>query len=299
MPKLDLEAIRRAAETETAPIVAERFGCSASYVRLVRSGRIISKADREGRGIKTKARFVKSSLRGAKARPMPAFDVPWLAPSSAGTAFPDQVTPIGDERVLKPGKYAAKIGGEILKGRWKGFPVFTLTLEERATCPVSCRHWRSCYGNNMGMAKRYRHGPELEDRLVLEIAALAQDYPQGFAVRLHVLGDFYSVAYVRLWRALLRRVRTMVVFGFTAHIDNARDPIAREIAATRAVMWNRFAIRGSNANSKTRSTISIEHPVQLTESDTIVCPEQLGKTESCSTCALCWQTERRIAFLQH
>jgi hypothetical protein len=33
--------------------------------------------------------------------------------------------------------------------------------------------------------------------------------------------------------------------------------------------------------------------------DAILCPEQVGKTEGCSTSALCWQSKRRIAFLEH
>ena len=42
-----------------------------------------------------------------------------------------------------------KLGKKVTKGKWKGFPIFTLTLEERATCPKSCQHWATCYGNNM------------------------------------------------------------------------------------------------------------------------------------------------------
>lgn len=33
--------------------------------------------------------------------------------------------------------------------------------------------------------------------------------------------------------------------------------------------------------------------------DLIPCPVQTGKTECCATCALCWQTERKIVFLAH
>ncbi len=33
--------------------------------------------------------------------------------------------------------------------------------------------------------------------------------------------------------------------------------------------------------------------------DAIICPAQTGKADSCGTCALCWHTKRRIAFLQH
>src|SRR5262249_10851032 len=56
--------------------------------------------------------------------------------------------------VLKSAVNSRKIGGEILKGRWRGLPAYTLTLEERATCPTTCRHWRSCYGNKMQWADR-------------------------------------------------------------------------------------------------------------------------------------------------
>ncbi len=55
----------------------------------------------------------------------------------------------GDTWALKSGGNNRKIGGVILKGHWKGFPIYGLTLEERATCPTSCHHWRSCYGNRM------------------------------------------------------------------------------------------------------------------------------------------------------
>jgi hypothetical protein len=103
---------------------------------------------------------------------------------------------------LKTGANSRKIGGEILKGRWKGFPIFTLTLEERRTCPTSCRHWRSCYGNRMPWVHRWEAGAALEWRLPREIGLLSIDHPRGFAVRLHNLGDFYSVAYVELWARL-------------------------------------------------------------------------------------------------
>jgi hypothetical protein len=45
-------------------------------------------------------------------------------------------------------------------------------------------------------------GPDLEWKLEREVAMLSIDYP-NFVVRLHGAGDFYSVAYVELWRTLL------------------------------------------------------------------------------------------------
>jgi hypothetical protein len=80
------------------------------------------------------------------------------------TLFPTTVRDVGQEWLLKGGEHSGKIGRRVTKGAWKGFPIFTLTLEERATCPVSCALWHSCYGNHMPMARRWRHGPELLER---------------------------------------------------------------------------------------------------------------------------------------
>jgi hypothetical protein len=149
----------------------------------------------------------------------------------------------------------------------------------------------------MHLAKRVRHGPEFEARLESELAILQSRHPGGFAVRLHVLGDFYSVEYVDLWRGFLKRFRSLFVFGFTARWERS-DPIA--VALLRMVMdqRERFAIRFSNAPVDEDSTVSIEHPIQK-PADAIICPAQTGKTENCGACALCWHSRRRIAFLQH
>jgi hypothetical protein len=46
------------------------------------------------------------------------------------------------------------------------------------------------------------------------------------------------------------------------------------------------------------TTLTVELPAQAPP-DTVVCPAQLGQTASCSSCALCWQTRKRISFIQH
>jgi hypothetical protein len=130
-----------------------------------------------------------------------------------------------------------------------------------------------------------------------EVALLDIDHPNGFAVRLHNLGDFYSVAYVELWARLLERHPALHVWGYTARWT-LNDPIAAALMPLTQRHWNRFAVRFSNAPAETCSTITVEHPFQVPDG-TILCPEQVGKTESCSTCALCWGSKRRIAFLQH
>jgi hypothetical protein len=57
-------------------------------------------------------------------------------------------------------------------------------------------------------------------------------------------------------------------------------------------------MRFSNSPVDTASTVTVDLPWQR-PADSIVCPQQMGQTESCSTCALCWQTDRRIAFIEH
>ena len=102
------------------------------------------------------------------------------------------------ERAIKKSTNV-KLGKRVTKGPLKGFPIFTLTLEERATCPASCIHWDDCYGNNMMNATRYTGDNSLLAQIELDLAYYQAKYPEGFLLRLHVLGDFYSVAYVAAW----------------------------------------------------------------------------------------------------
>ena len=44
------------------------------------------------------------------------------------------------ERAIKPSKNK-KLGKVVKVGRLQGARIFTLTLEERATCPTTCAHW--------------------------------------------------------------------------------------------------------------------------------------------------------------
>jgi hypothetical protein len=290
---IDHAEVRRLADVEdmSPKAIAKQLNCSAGYVRLIIRGEI---EKGEGR----LSRKVPKSLRGKSTVGMPAFDSPAIV--GGRTIYAGTVASAADpERtVVKSAYNSAKIGNEVQKGKWRGFSIFTVTLEERATCPTYCKHWRSCFGNNMHQAERFIHGGALERRIAAEVAALGRKHPNGFAVRLHVLGDFYSVEYVDLWARLLDQVPALHVFGFSARWRYESDPIAKALVDLVLKRWDRFAIRFSNAPVDECSTVSIEHPLQA-PSDAIVCPQQLGKTQACATCALCWQSKRRIAFIQH
>jgi hypothetical protein len=249
---------------------------------------------------RTKSRFASKPLTGRPAS-LPPFDHPAL--TEARTLYPTTVREpsrnAADQWALKSGENSSKIGGLVLKGRWHGFPIYTLTLEERATCPRTCHHWRSCFGNGTHLADRIAAGSNLEWRLAREVGLLDIDHPRGFCIRAHVLGDFYSVGYVALWRTLLERHPALHVFGFTARHDKS-DAIAAALIALTRDYPDHFCMRFSNAPQpfEAASTVSIEHPFQKPK-DAVICPEQTGRTESCSTCGLCWATSKRVAFLQH
>ena len=221
------------------------------------------------------------------------------AAKAGHTAYPSRVMD-PDDFVLKPGKYQRKLVSVVKKGLWTGFPIYSLTLEERATCPKTCEQWQGCFGNHMHNASRYRHGDALDVEIKREVANLAHTHPAGFVVRLHILGDFVSVPYVKMWADLLLTYPALHIFGYT-HWKRGTE-IGDAVAKLRDAWWWRFAIRTSDANaSEGPRTVVIEDKSQLPRG-AIICPAQVGVGRTCSTCALCWSPaakNKTIAFLRH
>lgn len=207
-------------------------------------------------------------------------------------------SPADAGNVLVSGHSNVKIGRDVRKGWARGYWIYTLTLEERATCPRTCHHWATCYGNNMPYAKRVDH----TDRGALE-AAIRRDVERltavrdrvGVMVRLHALGDFYSAPYVRFWSALLREFPMLAVHGYTAWAPTSA--IGRAVAAAKREHGRRFAVRWSNGRDDEDCAV----PVRAVDEavNAIVCPEQTGRVDGCGKCGLCWGTVRNIAFLEH
>ncbi len=224
---------------------------------------------------------------------------PWLlsedhpAAVEGRTRYPaSRKSPEDVIRVLKSGKESRKIGDRIVKGKWAGMPVFTLTLEERATCPRSCKEWLSCYGNKMHWSHRFSPTPLLMQHIARELAQHQKKYPEGFVVRLHVLGDFHSVSYVEQWCEWMFKFPALRIFGYTAHGSNS--DIGRVI---RSMEWDRAAIRFSGEETK-HGAVTVADESHAPKGS-IVCPAQTGKTDCCGTCGLCWGVEKLIAFLRH
>jgi hypothetical protein len=184
----------------------------------------------------------------------------------------------------------------ILKGRWAGMDLYQLVLEERATCPRSCQQWSNCYGNNMYLAKRidHRDWPAFKARLESELAGLATKHPAGFAVRLHVLGDFFSKRYVDLWRRALVRHPQLRVFGYTHRWPGQGDGIGEALGDLNDRYPDRWSVRFSDRGGRMSANVGA-----AAGAGDIQCPQEVGKTESCLTCALCWQTDKPIMFTEH
>lgn len=205
-------------------------------------------------------------------------------------------------RLLVSGHSNVKIGRDARVGKFKGYWIYTLSLEERATCPHSCHHWQSCYGNNMPYAKRIDHRhPEFLTRLeqeIEELLATAAKRPgaPGIIIRLHALGDFHSVAYVMFWRRMLRMHSKLVVFGYTAW--GPSTSIGFGIMRLVDKFPGRAMIRFSNGGMRSRSTVPIVD-VEACPPGAFVCPEQTGQFDACGKCGACWATLKNVAFLEH
>lgn len=203
--------------------------------------------------------------------------------------------------VLKSGANQRKLGSIVTKGAWRGMPIFSLSLEERATCPADCANWASCYANAMPFATRYRHGPQLERSLEADLAGLQHRFPAGFVVRCHLVGDFYSVEYLNLWSGWLDRFPALHVFGYTAW-DWLTD-IGAAVAVLAFQRWDRFAVRLSSREPGIMRAVTVwEVPDKRTSGSVIPCPAQTGGAKGCGECGLCWSPAARtktIAFIAH
>lgn len=198
-------------------------------------------------------------------------------------------------RVLVSGFNSRKIGKMVTKGSLAGMPIYTLTLDERATCERSCEMWRSCMGNRMPWSLRWPATPETFVRIRDELQVLSVVHRDGFLVRLHILGDFPSVEYVELWEKWLADFPMLRVYGYTRRVGE----IGAAVASLARRKWDRFAIRSSfGALRNLPSTVVVDRGAALP--DGIVCPAQTHKTAACSSCGLCWdQPSKTIIFLEH
>ena len=200
--------------------------------------------------------------------------------------------------VLKPGSNNKKLGFKITSPKWKGKKLYSLTLVERETCPISCHHWDDCYGNNMPFAHRFSTIgllPKIEE----EIETLSKKHAQGIVIRLHVLGDFMSPEYVSFWERMLFDHPTLALFGYTGREEDSA--IGKAIWLLNTRYNDRCTIRYSRSK-EFASGYNVSNLFAAEESFTgksFDCPEQTGKLPSCAACGLCWSVVKSVRFATH
>lgn len=233
------------------------------------------------------------------------------AVQGARTRYPGKVRQPGAAvRLLVPGRDQRKLGGRVKRpGAWFGWPIYSLTLEERATCPSECHHWLTCYGNSMQWSVRIdASDPVFLPELEIELEDLQAKHPDGFVVRLHVLGDFYSVEYVEQWERWLDEFPALHVFGYTARDPQQKSDIGAKVLGLAFRRWDRFAVRLSSVTPGPGRAVTIFDPDPPPVAGVITCPAELfhpdgtRKTKGCNTCGLCWRQAARaktIQFIAH
>ena len=194
-----------------------------------------------------------------------------------------------------------KLGKKVTKGIFKDMPIFTVTLEERATCSDTCLHWWTCYGNNMPFATRYEANDALTDAMEIELEELNRKHKNGFLVRLQVHGDFYSVEYVELWNKWLSQFNNLYVYGYSER--KTGTPIGDALNILRERWTSRFMVRVSgDFNLTTMTALSFDNDMavsQIENKQAFLCPVQEDKTDSCGTCGLCWTAKKNVVFKTH
>ena len=198
------------------------------------------------------------------------------------------------EGLLKKGSSNKKLGFKITSHKWKGKRLYSLTLEERTTCPTSCHHWDDCYGNNMPFAHRFKT-PNIDLFLEREIESLMQKHKEGIVIRLHVLGDFFHVEYVLFWQEMLLKHPKLAIFGYTAREEDSH--IGKAIMFLNMRFSERCVIRSSR--SEEENNFWSYAAEESFEGSSFVCPEQTDKVKDCASCGLCWTTKKTVKFLSH
>lgn len=244
----------------------------------------------------TFTRWVMDGKQGRKHSPrIPGLRLPFV--EEGRTKFPKSVIP-PSSNVLVSGHNNIKLGRDVRQGKLMGYWIYALSLEERKTCPSSCSHWETCYGNNMPFAGRYDHThPDFLPILEANIARLLDVRGRlGILVRLHALGDFYSPEYVAFWDEMLLKHEGLAVYGYTAWLKDT--PIGAAVDELIDKHPDRAMIRFSNGGYSSRSTVPIVNEEDCPPG-AFVCPEQTEQFEACGKCGACWSTLKNVAFLAH
>lgn len=216
----------------------------------------------------------------------------------------------GDREPLKPAKDNGKLHSTgVVRGQFAGYAMYSLTLEERATCNPECGQLAVCYGNNMPFAKRYNVDGTLLVAIDMQLARLTRN-GRKILLRLHILGDFFNFEYVQFWRNMLVKYPTLAAFGYTHWPPTSRQGMAVNVLS--AEYPTRFAIKWSLDRAEQiplLSTGMLSGTIVVKDwadapKGWIKCPAQMaadrGRSDvGCAECGIACATGANVAFVEH
>lgn len=255
-----------------------------------------------------------------------------LAALNGHALFQNKVKSVTDgmgdsERVVKESTNT-KLSKELTVSPWKGAKIYTVTLEERKTCNRACLHWDDCYGNNMRNATRYTADDALIQQMEADLThwqaqtdkrnakrAAKGLAPAPFVVRLHVLGDFFSVGYVAQWAKWFGMFPSLRVWGYShwnpgTEIGDALLSLREALGGLDAREGARFCIRFSDYAESGAGAMADTNPLAaelIAAGQAFICPEQTQTEERkesdkaihCANCGLCWMSKKHVIFQTH
>ena len=123
-----------------------------------------------------------------------------------------------------------------------------------------------------------------------------EKHKEGIVIRLHVLGDFYSLEYVSFWHRMLQKHPNLCVFGYTGRETNSS--IGKANIALNKTYLERWVVRFSRSMVSERLGEWYAAKEDFTGKH-FDCPEQTGRLPSCAACGLCWSVATTVRFTTH
>ena len=156
--------------------------------------------------------------------------------------------------------------------------------------PPKTRYLKGVKPASPSMLKRGKQNKKLGDKVSVKMW-------KGLTMYSLSLGDFYDGHYILQWQRWMNTFPGMQVFGYTHHTYTSH--LGCLIRNINNFYPQRFRIRFSDDWDTEFSAHVIDANEAEYAEHGIICPEQLGKTDSCSSCGYCWSSNNPVIFIEH
>jgi len=190
-----------------------------------------------------------------------------------------------------------------------GQGIATFSISCGTYCPGKTESCKACYGHAMeteglaagsiakGWAIRGKRTETMEGLASLE-ADLVREYcklDDGAVSRPHVGGDFHSVPYIQMWARIAQAFPKLQFFAYTR---SWRVPELREALEGLRALPN-FVLFASMDKHSGLPPAGWRYAMMgslhgFAAPGTVLCPELMGKVETCGDCGLCFNPKARV-----